>query len=243
MSHDFTSLHFLRLIPGRGWRSGSVVSKSFCRLHLLAPPAVPACPGSQDRAISLWVCPLVAFRGSPCPSLVWGCFLVPYGAHAQTIWACSPFALLFILPTPSSFLISSLFILSFTVTPLILLSILISVFSRIFSSFTPVVQHSAPYKMTGLTTVVYSLVFNFVGIFLSSITGPSSLHFCYPALTLALSAVSDPPSSQVDKNWTFYAQNNNEKRADRDFGYILCLLRQQCARSCVDKKQTKNTQW
>ena len=31
-----------------------------------------------------------------------------------------------------------------------------------------------------------------------------------------------------------------KKRADRDFGYILCLLRQQCARSCVDKKQTKN---
>ena len=81
-------------------------------------------------------------------------------------------ALLFILPTPSSFLISSLFILSFTVTSLILLSILISVFSRIFSSFSQVVQHSAPYKMTGLTTVVYSLVF-----------------------TLALTAVSDPPSS------------------------------------------------
>ena len=104
-------------------------------------------------------------------------------------------ALLFILPTPSSFLISSLFILSFTVTPLILLSILISVFSRIFPSFTPVVQHSAPYKMTGLTTVVYSLVFNSVGIFLSAITGPSSLHFCHPALTLALTVVSYPPSS------------------------------------------------
>ena len=103
-------------------------------------------------------------------------------------------ALLFILPTPSSFLISSRFILSFTVTPLILLSILISVFSRIFSSFTPVVQHSAQYKMTGLTTVVYSLVFNFVGIFLSAITGPSSLHFCHPVFTLALTAVSDPPS-------------------------------------------------
>ena len=29
----FSSLHFLRLIPGRGRRSGSVVSKSFCRLH------------------------------------------------------------------------------------------------------------------------------------------------------------------------------------------------------------------
>ena len=62
--------HFSPLIPGRGRRSGSVVSKSFCRLHLLAAPAVPACPGPQDRAISLWVCLLVAFRGSPCPSLV-----------------------------------------------------------------------------------------------------------------------------------------------------------------------------
>ena len=41
-------------------------------------------------------------------------------------------ALFFILPTPSSFLISSLFILSFSVTPLILLSIIISVFSRIW---------------------------------------------------------------------------------------------------------------
>ena len=104
-------------------------------------------------------------------------------------------ALLFIPPTPSSFLISSLFILSFTVTALILLSILISVFSRVFSSFTPVVQHYAPYKMTGLTTVVYSLVFNFVGIYLSAITGPSSLHFCHAAFTLSLTAVSDPPSS------------------------------------------------
>ena len=101
-------------------------------------------------------------------------------------------ALLFILPTPSSYMISSIFFLSFTVTPLILLSILISVFSRIFSSFTSVVQHSAPYKMAGLTTVVYSLVFNFVGIFLS---GPSSLHFCPAAFTLALTAVSDPPPS------------------------------------------------
>ena len=142
-------------------------------------------------------------------------------------------ALLFILPTPSSFLISSLFILSFTVTPLILLSILISVFSRIFPSFTPVVQHSAPYKMTGLTTVVYSLVFNFVGIFLSSITGPSSLHFCHPALTLALSAVSDPPSSQVDKNWTFYAQNNNEKKGwPRLWVYTVFIETTMCSNLC-----------
>ena len=95
-------------------------------------------------------------------------------------------ALLFILPTPSSFLIYSLFILSFTVIPLILLSILISVFSRIFSSFTPVVQHSAPHKMTGLTTVVYSLVFNFVGIYLSAITGPVLYIFATQPLLLLL---------------------------------------------------------
>ena len=99
--------------------------------------------------------------------------------------------------TPYPQLFSDIFTLhfAFTVTPLILLSILISVFSRIFSSFTPVVQHSAPYKMTGLTTVVYSSVFNFVGIFLSAISGPSSLHFCHTAFTLALTSVSDPPSS------------------------------------------------
>ena len=101
---------FLHLIPGRGRRSGSVVSKSFCRLHLLAPLAVPACPGPQDRAISLWVCLLVAFRGSPCPSLVWGCFLVPYGAHAQTIWACSPL-LCFLYSLPQLF--SDIFTLHF----------------------------------------------------------------------------------------------------------------------------------
>ena len=69
---NHTSLHFLHPIPGRGRRSGSVVSKSFCRLHLLAPPAVPACPGSQDWAISLWVCLLVAFRGSPINA----CFII-----------------------------------------------------------------------------------------------------------------------------------------------------------------------
>ena len=113
----FTSLHFLHLIPGRGRRSGSVVSKSFCRLHLLAPPAVLACPGSKDRAISLWVCLLVAFRGSPCPSLVWGCFLVPYGAHAQTIWACSPLlCFLYSLPPALFWYLHSSFCLSLSPT-------------------------------------------------------------------------------------------------------------------------------
>ena len=58
------------------------------------------------------------------------------------------------LLTPSSFLISTLFTLSLNVTPFILLNILISVFSRIFSSFFLIVQHSAPYRSTRLMTVI-----------------------------------------------------------------------------------------
>ena len=56
--------------------------------------------------------------------------------------------------TPSSFLMSILFTLSLSVTPLILCNILISVFSRICSSFFLTVQHSAPYRSTGLMTVI-----------------------------------------------------------------------------------------
>ena len=56
--------------------------------------------------------------------------------------------------TPSSFLMSALFTLTLSVTRLILLNILISVFLRIYSSFYPTVQHSAPYRSTGLMTVM-----------------------------------------------------------------------------------------
>ena len=56
--------------------------------------------------------------------------------------------------TPSSFLMSTLFTLSLNVTPFILLNILISVYLRIYSSFLLTVQHSAPYRSTGLMTVM-----------------------------------------------------------------------------------------
>ena len=52
------------------------------------------------------------------------------------------------LLTPSSFLMSTLFTFSLSVTPFILLNIIISVFSRICSSFFLTVQYSAPYKRT-----------------------------------------------------------------------------------------------
>ena len=59
-----------------------------------------------------------------------------------------------ILFTYSSFLMSTLFILSLSVIPSIIRYILISVFSRICSSFFLTVQHSAPYRSTGLMTVM-----------------------------------------------------------------------------------------
>ena len=99
------------------------------------------------------------------------------------------------LLTPSSFLMSTLFTLSHNVAPFILLNILISVFSRIWSSFFLTFQHSAPYRSTGLMTVMLSLIFNFLGIFLSLITPNRYLHLPHAALTLALTASSDPHSS------------------------------------------------
>ena len=96
-----------------------------------------------------------------------------------------------ILFTPSSFLMCAFFTSSLSVTPLIFRYILISVLSRIYSSFFLTVQHSAPYRRTGLMIVI----FNFPGIFWSLITPDRSLHLPHPALTLALTASSDPPSS------------------------------------------------
>ena len=62
--------------------------------------------------------------------------------------------------TPSSFLKSTLFTLSLSVTPLILLNIFISVFSRICSSFFVTVHHSAPYRSIGLMTVFFLVTDN-----------------------------------------------------------------------------------
>ena len=53
-----------------------------------------------------------------------------------------------ILFTPSSFMMAIIFTLSLSVTRLILRYILISVFSRICSSFFLTVQHPAPYRST-----------------------------------------------------------------------------------------------
>ena len=52
---------------------------------------------------------------------------------------------------------------SFLVLPLIHLSILISATCNLFSSFFLTAQHSAPYVIVGLITVLYTLSFSLIG--------------------------------------------------------------------------------
>ena len=74
-----------------------------------------------------------------------------YILHQRSLISLAFSCMLF---TPSSFLMYTLFTSSLSVIILILLNILISVLSIFCSSFFLTVQHFAPYKNTGLTTVM-----------------------------------------------------------------------------------------
>ena len=73
---------------------------------------------------------------------------------------------------------------SFLVLPLIHRSILIS--CNLFSSFFLTAQHSAPYVIVGLITVLYTLSFSLMGTFLSHSTPVSCFHFIQARLTRLL---------------------------------------------------------
>ena len=66
---------------------------------------------------------------------------------------------------------------SFLVLPLIHRSILISATCNLLSSFFLTAQHSAPYVIVGLITVLYALSFSLMGTFLSHSTPVSCFHF------------------------------------------------------------------
>ena len=115
----------------------------------------------RSACISLWApsihlprsLPLGLFPGtlmSPTALTSFSSILCMCPYQRSLIYLTFPCMLL----TPSSFLMSTLFTLSLNVTPFVLLNILISVFSRICSSFFLTVQHSAPYRSTGLMTVM-----------------------------------------------------------------------------------------
>ena len=109
---------------------------------------------------------------------------------------------------------------SFLVLPLIHRSILISatcnlfssfflfnLFSsfflfNLFSSFFQTTQHSAPYVIVGLITVLYTLSFSLMGTFLSHSTPVSCFHFIQASLTGLLMSLSAPPfESNIDPKY------------------------------------------
>ena len=91
---------------------------------------------------------------------------------------------------------------SFLVLPLIHLSILISATCNLFSSFFLTAQHSAPYIIVGLITVVYTLSFSLIGTFLSHSTPVSCFHFILASLTRLLMSLSAPPfESKIDPKY------------------------------------------
>ena len=91
---------------------------------------------------------------------------------------------------------------SFLVLPLIHRSILISATCNLFSSFFLTAQHSAPYVIVGLITVLYTLSFSLMGTFLSHSTPVSCFHFIQASLTRLLMSLSAPPfESKIDPKY------------------------------------------
>ena len=92
--------------------------------------------------------------------------------------------------------------LSFLVLPLIHRSILISATCNLFSSFFLTAQHSAPYVIVGLITVLYTLSFSLIGTFLSHSTPVSCFHSIQASLTRLLMSLSAPPfESNIDPKY------------------------------------------
>ena len=91
---------------------------------------------------------------------------------------------------------------SFLVLPLIHRSILNSATFNLFSSFFLSAQHSAPYVIVGLITVLYTLSFSLMGTFLSHSTPVSCFHFIQASLTGLLMSLSAPPfESNIDPKY------------------------------------------
>ena len=93
----------------------------------------------------------------------------------------------------ASFQMSTFLTWSSIFFPLAHRSMRISIVCNFLSSFFLTAQHSAPYTMTGFIAVLYTLSFNFVGMFLSHITPVVSLHVDQAIFTLWFKYFSAPP--------------------------------------------------
>src|SRR6218665_618679 len=94
--------------------------------------------------------------------------------------------------TLTSFLMPPFLFLSFSETPSIHHSILISVLSSSPSYLLVTDQASVPYISTGLIIILYPFPFRYFGIFASHKTPARSVHFCQAALILFLTSCSQP---------------------------------------------------
>ena len=73
---------------------------------------------------------------------------------------------------------------------------------NLFSYFFLTAQHSAPYVIVGLITVLYTLSFSLMGTFLSHSTPVSCFHFTQASLTWLLMSLSAPPfESNIDPKY------------------------------------------
>ena len=127
----------------------------------------------------------------PCPSF----FLISCRLLLTCPYQCNRFCLrnVDIWHTLASSCIVLLLTWSFLVFPLIHRSILISATCNLFSSFFLTAQHSAPYVIVGLITVLYTLSFSLMGTFLSHSTPVSCFNFIQASVTRLLMSLSAPP--------------------------------------------------
>ena len=123
----------LVFLPG----SSSSSSSPLTTRSVIGVIAVPACPFGRNPSISLLVSLLVFFLALSCQQLL--------SLHVSIQRSLISLTFSCMLFTPNSFLMSTVFTLSLSVTPLILINIPIFVFSRICSSVCFLVVHMYSY--------------------------------------------------------------------------------------------------
>ena len=182
---------------------------SFSPSHLSAstrrsvPARIMTCQCLRSSAISvvIWFLAISSFTRSRHLSFGLPRFLFPSTSICNIFLVASSLSLLCTWPNHlnlfslrssaigymcASFQMSTFLTWSSLVFPLAHRSMRISVVCNFLSSFFLTAQHSAPYTMAGFIAVLYTLSFNFVGMFLSHITPVVSLHFARQSLLCCL---------------------------------------------------------
>ena len=137
---------------------------------------------------------------------------------------------------------------SFLVLPRIHRSILFSATCNLFSYFFLTAQHSAPYVIVGLITVLYTLSFSLMGTFLSNSTPVSCFHFIQASLTQLLMSLSAPPfESNIDPKYlnvvTVCSLSSPSCISSNFFGIVVIVLARHVRCLCPADSQSKPTNY